>query len=118
MSQSIDGYKLSYNISKQPKTRFREVNFGQGYRQIIVDGLNADEEMWSVTFIPMDSTDSSSLESILLDSVTAASNFISWTAPGETTTKYWTAHEVSKIPAGPTLWQISCSLRREFILGA
>lgn len=117
MSQSIADYPVTNQTTKNPKTRFKEVNFGQGYRQILVDGLNSSEESWSMDFVPMDSTAAENLESILLESVTSSTNFISWTPIGETETKYYTAHEVQKRPVSHNLWKITCTLRREYLLG-
>jgi phage-related protein len=117
MSQSIDAYKTTYQCSKQPVTRIKELNFGMGYRQILEDGLNSDTETWNMDFVPLDTTDATSLEVILSNSVKISSDFISWIPNGETTAKYWTAHDIQKQPAGPGWWKITCVFRREFILG-
>ena len=116
MSQSIASYRITNSFSKSPKTRSREVNFGGGYRQIIVDGLNAKEEVWQVEFIPYINTTASGLETILLNSTSSASNFISWTPPGESTAKNYTAQDIQKQHIPPSWYVVSCSLRREFIL--
>lgn len=117
MSQSIDNYKSFRNPTGAKKTRVNENSYGQGYRQIIVDGLNADEENWDIQFVPVDTTTAASLETILLDSVKESSNFILWEPPGDTTSKYFTAQDIMKKSVSPTLWVISCTLRREYILG-
>lgn len=116
MAVSIDSYKVRYTTSKSPKTRIKENSFGMGYRQIIEDGPNSDEESWNVDFTPLDTTGILALESILLDSVKTTNNYLSWTPPGEDTIKYYTAHDIQKKPLSSTLWYMTCTLRREFPL--
>jgi phage-related protein len=116
MSQSIDSYKMTYSISLSPKTRVKEMNYGQGYRQIVEDGFNTAEESWNIEFRPLDSTSFLALETILLNSVKDSNNFISWTPPEESTAKYYTAHDILRSPVGPNYWRIQATLRREFIL--
>jgi len=117
MSQSISGYKTSYNCTKNPVTRIKELNFGMGYRQILEDGLNSDIETWNMEFVPMDTTAVNSLLPILLNSVKVSTSFIKWTPNGESSDKYWTAHDIQKRSVGPDLWTIQCTFRREFLLG-
>ena len=109
-------YGVTYNTSKRPKTRVNEVSFGDGYRQIVVDGINYDEEMWDVDFVPTTSTTTAALETLLLNSKNGTANYLLWTGPGETVAKYYTADSINKIFIGPDCWKISCELRREFIL--
>jgi len=116
MSQSISGYKTTYECIKNPVTRVKEIDFGMGYRNIITDGLNSDTETWSIYFIPMDTTSVVALETILLNSVNGSSNFIEWTPNGESEVKYFTAKEIQKHSVGPGLFKINCTFRREFPL--
>ena len=99
---------------KKPSTRVNEINFGGGYRQIVADQTDYDEEMWTVDFVPMSLANANALETILLNSVNGTSNYILWTGPGESTAKYYTAHNINKRKDGPTCWKIGCEFRREF----
>jgi len=114
MGVNISNYKVTYNAVKNPKTRFKESNFGMGFRQIVEDGPNSDEETWDIDFRAMDSTTVLVLEGILLNSVKSSSSLLYWTPPGEETTKYYTAHEVQKTFLSPTLFKLKCTFRREF----
>jgi phage-related protein len=116
MSQSISAYKILNSSSKQPTTRVSETNYGQGYRQIIQDGFNTDEEIWNVDFDIITASAANSLETILLNSVKGTTNYIAWTPDDESTSKYWTARDIMKRSIGVNLRQISCTLRREFPL--
>jgi phage-related protein len=116
MAQSIDSYVVLSSATKRPITRVKETNFGQGYRQILQDGFNTDEEVWDVEFKPMTASGINALETILLNSVKGSANYLSWTPEDETTVKYWTAHDILKVHFSPVYRKISCSLRREFPL--
>ena len=111
---NISTYKLTKNINKKPQYKFKELQFGDGYRQIALDGINYQYEEWILQFIPMTGALSTALENLLLNSVNGTSNYLSWTPPAESTTKYWTAHNVNKIFLDTEQWQVSCVLRREF----
>jgi phage-related protein len=114
MSQSIAAYKVTYNTRKKPATRVKEVSFGGGYRQILVDQTDYDEEQWEVDFAPVTEAQALALETILLNSVNGTSNYILWTGPGESTAKYYTASGISKYKQGPNCWKLGCAFRREF----
>lgn len=109
-------YAVTYNTIKNPRSRITEVNFGDGYRQISIDGINYQEESWQVDFKPITQTQANSLEQILLQSVNGSDNYLYWTGPGESKAKYYTAHNISKIPLASNLWKVTCQLRREFPL--
>jgi len=114
-----DTYKVTKNTSKKRKLNTKELQFGDGYRQILVDGINYDREQWSMDFVLLDSTSASALEDILVNSVYAPANIIQWTPLDSTETKYWTAGEVSKTPngiPGRCQWKITCTLMQEFPL--
>jgi phage-related protein len=116
MSISIDSYETTYTTSKSSQHNVKETAFGDGYRQTALDGINYQRENWSVEFVPIDSTAANALEVILLNSRSGLSNVLSWTPNGESTTKYWTAHDISKTPNSESLWTVTCTLRREFPL--
>lgn len=109
-------YKLTNNISVNKKIRVKEIEFGDGYRNVIVDGQNYDQEEWNLEFVPMDSTTATTLQALLVNSLNGSANYLSWTPPGDSSTKYWTAHTISKRLIDNDFWQINCMLRREYIL--
>lgn len=118
MSQPLNTstYRLTNNISVNKKLRVKEIEFGDGYRNVVVDGVNYDIEEWDLEFFPIDSTSALTLEALLKNSLNGTSNYLSWTPPGESTTKYWTAHNINKRLVDNDYWQITTMLRREYIL--
>lgn len=115
MSVSIDGYTVVSDGSKSPKTRSKELSFGNGFRNIVVDGFNADEESWDITFIPYATATANALETILLNSVKGASTLLSWTPTGEAVAKIYTAHDTQKEFVGEDYIILITTLRREYI---
>jgi len=116
MSVSIDSYETTYNCSKTPAYNIKETQFGDGYIQTALDGINYDREEWSIEFEPLTTAAANTLEGILLNSVNGTANVLSWTPMGEASAKKWTAHQVNKRPNSTTTWSITCSFRREFPL--
>jgi phage-related protein len=116
MSFNLDTYKFSFNTTKRAKTRYKEAAMGDGYRQLVVDGLNPDEVEFDYESIPYDKTTANTIEAGLLNSSKSSSNLISWTGPGETTSTYFTATEVIKKPLSSSLYQINAKLRKEFFV--
>jgi len=116
MSQSIDGYKVSTNSTKTSTLRVKELSFGGGYRNIITDGLNADNETWNIEFVPYVTATATTLEGLLNNSKSSTANMLSWTPTGESSAKIWTASDIQKMFIGKDKIIIICTLRREFIL--
>ena len=63
--------------------RRQQANFGDGYSQLLTDGLNTDREIWQCLTSPMPNADAYSVESYLL---TVRGSAIEWTAPMSTKT--------------------------------
>jgi len=106
-------YKLK-SQNKSPKTNIKKVQYGDGYSQTLVSGINYDREEISLTFVPMDSTNSLELEVILLNSPTSLANMLLFTPIGESTTKYYIASSVTNNTVSTDWYQVSCKLERQF----
>jgi len=63
--------------------RRQQATFGDGYSQLLTDGLNTDREVWQCTTSPMLYADAYSIESYLL---TLRGSAVAWTAPMSTKT--------------------------------
>lgn len=116
VSLSLTTYGVTINTAKQPTYKTKETVFGDGYRQITLDGINYEQEQWNVEFAPMNNTKATTLEGLLQNSVNGTSNYLSVTMPNESTAKYYTAYNIQKVMLAPNLSQISCTFRREFPL--
>lgn len=67
----------------QRSQRRQQITFGDGYSQLLTDGLNTDREVWQCQTIPMPYADAYSIESYLLS---VRGTAISWTPPMSTKT--------------------------------
>jgi len=63
--------------------RRQQATFGDGYSQLLTDGLNTDREVWQCLTSPMPYADAYSIESYLL---TLRGSAVEWTAPMSTKT--------------------------------
>ena len=103
-------------LSKAAHYNTKELQFGDGYVEIDLDGINYQRESYSLSFIPLANATCETLLGILLNSVNGTSNVLSWQPPGDGSTKYWIARDINKQHVGNDLYQVSCTLVRQFIL--
>lgn len=76
----------SKDSSKSVEHRVLSLQFGNGYQQDVVDGINNKYEMWNVSFQLLTLADKNSIVAIL--NAAGAWDVINWTAPGGTALKY------------------------------
>lgn len=80
---TIGDLRLTFESDVRRSKRFQRATFGDGYSQILGDGLNAEKETWSCTTPAMDSFEAFSLESYLKRYADTA---ITWSPPDSTKT--------------------------------
>lgn len=110
-----DLYHVTANIQLKPKYRQNVVTLGDGYKNRSIDGINYEEEVWNMEFLPQIASVAITLKELLLNSVNGAGNVLSWTPLPESTMKYWVATEILMRPTKSNKWKISCILTREYI---
>lgn len=81
----IDDLRLSFEATVRRSTRSQRVQFGDGYSQIITDGLNAENEVWQCRTPPMNGLDTWGLEAYLLRK---RGTSFAWTDPEATKVFY------------------------------
>lgn len=109
-------YPLDKSIEDSPADyRTKGVDFGDGYRQSVLDGINFDREKWNLIFVPQNDARSLALKTLLKGSVAGTANLLAWTPPGESELKYWKATQVKRVPVDIE-WIVSCVIDREFPL--
>lgn len=74
---------LDQSLTQQRSQRIQRAQFGDGYSQILTDGLNAEQETWQCQTPPLKYSEINSIESFLLEQKGQA---ISWTPPLSTKT--------------------------------
>lgn len=79
----LDSLRLTFDTTVQRSTRIQRVQFGDGYTQLIKDGLNDELETWSCTTPAMSGDETWGLEAFLQRNKGQA---LSWTPPDATKT--------------------------------
>jgi len=84
---TFPAYKPTYSATKTSKPMVRRVQFGDGYEQRLIFGLNQNPKEWSLTFNVTD-TEADEIEAFL-DARAADSDSFDWTPPGTNTSYKW-----------------------------
>ena len=74
---------LDPSLTQERSQRVKRAQFGDGYSQVLTDGLNAEQETWQCQTPPLTYPEINSIESFLLEQKGQA---ISWTPPLSTKT--------------------------------
>tara|TARA_R110002012_G_C11539174_1_gene601264 strand:- start:497 stop:1018 length:522 start_codon:yes stop_codon:yes gene_type:complete len=74
---------LDPSLTQQRSQRVQRAQFGDGYSQVLTDGLNAEQETWQCQTPPLTYPEVNSIESFLLEQKGQA---ISWVPPFSTKT--------------------------------
>jgi len=80
---NLDSLRLTFDTTVQRSTRIQRVQFGDGYTQLIKDGLNDELETWSCSTPAMSGNETWGLEAFLQRNKGQA---LSWTPPDATKT--------------------------------
>lgn len=78
----------------QHQPRIREIKMGDGYEQRAQDGLNADMELWPLTFSGRSILEAGAIDAFLITAGGTAS--FDWQAPEATTTKKYVCQKWSR----------------------
>ena len=79
----FDDIPLDPSLTQERSQRVQRAQFGDGYSQILTDGLNAEQETWQCQTPPLTYPEINSIESFLLEQKGQA---ISWIPPFSTKT--------------------------------
>jgi phage-related protein len=84
----------TYGAQKTSQPKVRQVQFGDGYSQRLMVGLNQDPKVWSLTW-EVSETDADTIETFLNARAADGASF-DWTPPDEATAYKWTCYDWSK----------------------
>ena len=62
---TLNNMPVAIDATVRRTVRTQRVQFGDGYSQILTDGLNAQQEVWSCNTEPLDENDAYGIESYL-----------------------------------------------------
>jgi len=78
---AFDDIKLDLSSTVRRSQRIQRMQFGDGYSQVLTDGLNIESETWDCKTIPLTNEEAFSIESFFLSK---KGQPITWTAPFDT----------------------------------
>ena len=102
----------TFGAQKQSQPRTRRVQFGDGYEQRLLYGLNQNPKQWSLQFM-VDNTDADTIETFL-DARAVDSNSFDWTPPDSSTSYKWVCEQWTREIMGEDFNNISATFRQVF----
>jgi phage-related protein len=109
--------KILRQSSKSEKQRLIIAQFGNGYGQVAKDGLNSTIDHWDISYVPIEGTNLTTLETFL--NTVGCDVWFSWIPIGETVSKKWRIDKDSKkkVMITKTRFQYSFTMTQVFDLG-
>ena len=101
-----------YTASKGSQPRTRTVQFGDGYEQRLLYGLNQNPKQWQLTFNVADA-DADTIEAFL-NARAADSESFSWSPPDETATYKWVCPSWTRELYTPGQSRVNVTFRQVF----
>jgi len=102
----------SYGISKSSKPNVNKIQFGSGYAQRVVWGINQNPKTWRLRWENITETDSDTIEDFL--DARAGQEAFDWTPPDGTTSYKFVCSEWNKSIDHPTLATIDATFEQVF----
>lgn len=104
--------KLSADCSKRINYNVMAIQYGDGYAQRAPNGLNAQFDVWTITWIWLNATDAGTVRAAL--NAVGGHDYLTWTPPGEASAKRFIVEPESRfesyhggnIKIGVTLRQV------------
>jgi len=91
----------SFSASSQRKPRTLATRFGDGYEQRAADGLNADLQVWQLTFANVLVADADTIEAFFVTNATHVTPFV-WTPPRAGSSSNFLCRSWTRTVATPT----------------
>jgi phage-related protein len=111
---ALPAIELSYGTDMSQDFRVRRVNFGDGFSQRSVDGLNAQPQSWRLVWEHIPDSQAETLRTFFAG--LAGTGIIDWTPFGQSTALKWTGNNFSSKPSGTLISDCSVTLTQEFDL--
>jgi phage-related protein len=106
---------LTNRLSQTPgryKNRVRRAQFGDGYEQSVVDGINATLGEWDLAYENLDASEYGTVLAAL--GAVGSWDYLIWQSPMDGVPKRWKVKDegVSITPKSGTLYDLSFSIRQ------
>jgi phage-related protein len=111
---ALPDIEMSYGTDMTEEYRVRRIDFGDGYSQRGMDGLNTQRQEWRVSWNGIREADAEVLR--LFFRGLAGVGVIEWTPFNQTDELKWTASGFGSKPSGATTFDCGVTLTQEFDL--
>jgi|TARA_Y100000033_G_scaffold47523_1_gene53178 phage-related protein len=101
-----------FGAAKRAQPRVRVSQFGSGYSQRTVFGINQDPKVWTLTWENRSETDSNTIEDFL--EARAGQEAFDWSPPDDSSTYKWICREWDKQLPYPNLFTITATFEQVF----
>lgn len=105
---------ISQASQNQTTYKLIEVKYGNGYGQRAGDGYNNNQGSWTVVWSVITANELSTL--ITAFDTAKGSDYFTWTAPGDSTSKKWVVKQYNRSALGGSLYEVSATLEQVFDL--
>jgi phage-related protein len=105
---------ISQSIKGDTTYKVLEVKYGNGYSQRAGDGYNNNQSSWSVDWGTLNATDFNTI--VAAFDAAKGSDYFTWTAPGDVTSKKWVVKSWSRSILSGSLYSVSATLEQCFDL--
>lgn len=102
-----------YGLSKTSSPNTRRVQFGDGYEQRLLYGLNQNAKKWSITWKNITNTEAGTIETFLDARASDGSSF-DWTPPDDIVSYKWVCETWDKTLNVYNLNTITATFRQVF----
>ena len=104
--------QADYGASKQAQPRVRLIQFGSGYSQRAVFGINQDPKVWTLAWSNRSATDANTIEDFL--EARAGQEAFDWSPPDDTATYKWICQNWTKTLPYSNLFNINATFVQVF----
>ena len=102
----------NYGASKQAKPNVRIAQFGSGYSQRTIFGINNDKKIWDLSWRNRSAADANTIEDFL--EARAGAESFDWSPPDDTETYKWICTSWTKTMPYSNLFDIQATFEQVF----
>lgn len=99
-------------MTREVSHRVAKNNFGDGYTQRVLDGLNTKKEIWQLRWKNIPTAEKDAIVNFLNER--AGYQAFSWTAPGSGVSLYYTCEKFSVSPVWVGYWSVSATFEQVY----
>lgn len=108
--------EFTWNVDANPvntkRPRVSNIQFGDGYSQRVIHGLNTNAQAWDVSFANREETEANEIDDFLTD--LNGVDYFTWTPPGKTSSLKFICQEWTIVPGKGNYFSLSARFLQVF----